>query len=92
MISIKKSIQNKEYVVDFEFKDDLLYFRGLFYVPFGPNRLKVLQMHHDLPPTGHFGFNKTMELISRDYWWPQMWKFVIEFIESCDECARAKIP
>ena len=49
-------------------------------------------MHHDLLIIGHFGFNKTMELISRDYCWPQMWKSVKEFIGSCDVCARAKIP
>ena len=37
VISIKRRIQNKENVVDFEFKDDLLYYRGLLYVPPGSN-------------------------------------------------------
>jgi hypothetical protein len=28
-------------------------------------------MQHDLLAVRHFGFNKTMELISKDVWWPQ---------------------
>jgi hypothetical protein len=32
----------------------------------------------------HFQFNKAMELMSRDYWWPQLWKYVKEFVELCD--------
>ena len=67
MISIKRCIQNKENIVDIEFKDDLFYYHGLLYIPLGPNRLKVFQMRHDLCAARHFGFNKTMELISRDY-------------------------
>jgi hypothetical protein len=31
-----------------------------------------------------------MELIFRDYWWPQLWKFVKEFVGSCDVCACAE--
>ena len=89
--SLKRPIQNEENVVDFEFKHDLLYYSGLLYVPLGPNQLKVLQMGHDLLAVGHFGFNITMELISRDYWCLQMWKFVKKFIGSCYVCARAKI-
>jgi hypothetical protein len=49
-------------------------------------------MRHDLPAARRFGFNKTMELISRDFWWSQMWKLVKEFMQPCDTCARRKIP
>ena len=52
----------------FQFRDGLLYYEGLLYVPKGPCRLRVLQSRHDFPSAGHFGFNKTMELISRDFW------------------------
>jgi hypothetical protein len=33
-----------------------------------------------------------MELMSHDYWWPQFWKFVKEFMGSCDVCAFVKNP
>jgi hypothetical protein len=51
----------------------------------------ISQMCHDLAAAGYFGFNKTMELISRDFWWPQMWKLVNEFIHLYDTCARIKV-
>ena len=76
----------------FQFQDGLLYYQGLLYVPEGPCRLQVLQSRHDFPAAGHFGFNKTMELISRDFWWPQMWKSVKEYVTTCDICSRSKIP
>ncbi len=53
-------------------------------------RFQVLQVRHDTLVVGHFGFNKTMELVFHDYWWPQLWKFVKEFMRSCDVCAHAK--
>ena len=76
----------------FQFRDRLLYYEGLFYVSEGPCRLQVLQSRHDFPSARHFGFNKTMELISRDFWWSQMWKLVKEFVTTCDICSRSKIP
>ena len=42
---------------------------------------------HDDALAGHFGIAKTLELISRSYWWPQPWKLVINFVKTC---ARAK--
>ncbi len=54
--------------------------------------LQVLQARHDTLVTSHFGFNKTMELMFRNYWWPQFWKYVKRFVGSCDVCARTKNP
>ena len=56
----------------FKFEEDLLYFEERLYIPEGPTRLRVLQSRHNFLAVGHFGFNKTLELISRDFWWPQM--------------------
>jgi hypothetical protein len=39
---------------------------------------------------GQFGFNKTMELMFRDYWSLQLCKFMKEFVGSCDVCACVK--
>ena len=46
--------------------------------------LSVLQARYDLPTVEHFGFKKTLELVSRDFWWPQMWKTIKEYVLSCD--------
>ena len=76
----------------FKVEGDLLYFEERLYIPKGPTRLRVLQSRHDFPAAGHFGYNKTLELISRDFWWPQMWKDVKDFVLSCDICSRSKNP
>ena len=90
MNNVQKQIK-KSKGVDFEFKNGLLFFEGLFYVPPGLVKLKVLQICHDLLIAGHFGVNKTIKLVFRDYWWPQLWKFVKEYIQSCDIYSRAKM-
>ena len=87
-LEIKKHTDNDKFKVE----GDLLYFEERLYIPKGPTRLRVLQSRHDFPAAGHFGYNKTLELISRDFWWPQMWKEVKEFVLSCDICSRSKNP
>jgi hypothetical protein len=72
--------------------DGLLYYQGLLYIPNGLCRLQVLQSRHDFLAIGHFGFNKTIKLISRDFWWPQMWKSVKDYVTTCDICSYSKVP
>ena len=74
----------------FKVERDLLYFEKRLYIPQGLARLRVFQSRHNFPAAGHFGFNKTLELISRDFWWSQIWKDVKEFVISCDICSRFK--
>jgi len=52
----------------FEFQKGLLYHDGLLYV--FDAWFQVLQIRHDALDVNHFGFNRTMELISQNYWWP----------------------
>ncbi len=56
----------------FEFHDGLLYHDELLYILESPVRLQVLQARHDTLVVGHFGFNKTMELMFHNYSWPQL--------------------
>ena len=72
--NIREHLHTNEVNDGFEFKNGLLYFKELLYILLGPIQLKIIQMRHSLPVIGHFGFNKTMELISRDFWWLQMCK------------------
>ena len=58
------------------------YSNDLIYVLLGSARLQVLQSHHDTPLAGHFGVAKTVELITRNFWWPHLRQTVVEFIRS----------
>lgn len=87
-LDIKQYIDNNKFKVE----GDLLYFEEWLYILKGPTQLQVLQSHHDFPTARHFGFNKTLELILQEFWWPKTWKDVKEFVLSCDICSRSKTP
>src|SRR6202045_384967 len=60
--------------------DGLLRECGRIYVPdVNDLRLCVLRVRHDHPLAGHFGRTKTMALVFRDYTWPKLRGFVLDF-------------
>ena len=71
--------------------DGLLMFRGKIYVPRDMGlRRRILSQHHDTIIAGHPGRWKTLELVSRNYWWPQMSRYVGIYVKGCDACQRTK--
>ena len=63
------------------------------YVPdFKSLRLRLMQLKHDHPTAGHFGFVKTLDLIRREFYWPNLRSDVTEFCRTCLTCPRAKAP
>jgi transposase InsO family protein len=70
-----------------------LLYRGALYVPDDNDlRLRLLKEHHDKPSAGHPGRAKTLELLSREYYWPQMRKYVDQYVKNCNVCVRSKAP
>lgn len=70
---------------------NLLLYKGLVYVP--PTlalRRRVMQEHHESQFAGHPGQAKTLELITRNYWWPSMKKDVQHYVKTCVPCQRTK--
>jgi hypothetical protein len=55
----------------------------------GDLRLCVLQSFHDHPVSRHFGVNKTLSVIRREYTWPNIQEFVVDYVKSCTTCARS---
>ncbi len=50
-----------------------------------------IRAHHDTPIYGHPGINKTNQLTSRRYWWPNMWQDVKDYVQGCAKCQQNKI-
>ncbi|EKD17831.1 retrotransposon nucleocapsid protein [Drepanopeziza brunnea f. sp. 'multigermtubi' MB_m1] len=69
-------------------RDDRLFFRGRLYVPDTELRTFFLQSAHDSCESGHPGKNALYEVISRDYWWPNVSASCARFVRNCDSCSR----
>ena len=68
-----------------------LHYRGKKYVPdYLPLKLEILRLYHDTPIAGHPGRAKTLELVSRDYYWPDIYLFVKRYYRNCHTCSRIK--
>ena len=65
---------------------------GKVYVPGSQITLSYcFAHHHDTLVARHPGHWKTLELVSHNYWWPQMSCYVGLYIKTCDPCMRTKI-
>ena len=74
----------------FKIKNNMIYYGNLIYIP-EKLRLEILMKYHEKPAAGHLGIKRTLELITRNFWWPKIHIDVAKFVRSCETCARNKI-
>ena len=68
-----------------------MYKEGKVYVPKDEKlRAEIIGLHHDTPIGGHEGQWKTVELVTRNFWWPGVTKEVKRYVEGCNACQRNK--
>ena len=53
-------------------------------------RAEVIQLHHDVLTAGHEERWKTVELVTRNYWWLGVTRDVGRYVKGCDLCQRMK--
>ena len=72
-------------------KNGMLYKLGRLYIP-DDNTIKAQLLHeaHDNNISGHVGTAKTVELLSRNYYWPTMHTDVRKYVLSCSACQANK--
>ena len=77
--------------LEWENVNGLLYYKGKLYIPDDSDlRSEIVKSCHDAPAAGHPGRNATLELVSRNYWWPRMGPFIERYVLGCDQCQRMK--
>ena len=80
-------------MTDCKIVESKIYYRDkLFLPPDDELRTQVIYRTHSTGPAGHPGRTKTLDLLSRSYWWPRMSKDVEEYVRACELCVRIKSP
>jgi len=81
----------------YSFNDGLLYYAvdtdeaPRIVVPLDDSlRTRILFEYHDSPLSGHLGREKTFLSLSRDFYWPHMYKWVRKYVRTCEVCQRVK--
>jgi hypothetical protein len=84
---------NSSYHTRWSYSDNLLRHDDRIWIPDSRDlRLRILKDKHDHILAGHFGLNKTLSLVRRQYTWPNLRSFVQDYCKTCTNCHRAKAP
>ena len=70
-------------------KDDYLMRANKLCIPESSLRLLLLQESHGGGLMGHFGRDKTFVTLSKNYFWPKMFRDVSRFTNRCSTCRKA---
>ncbi|QRV98516.1 Retrotransposable element Tf2 protein [Ceratobasidium sp. AG-Ba] len=75
----------------YEIKEGILEYDGKIYIPDDRDlRIEILQRFHDSLIAGHQGHARTLELISREYYWPGLKAQVNRYVDTCKICQWSK--
>jgi len=84
---LKKSSTRQLRSEEWSEEQGIMLFRGKVYVLKDIKlQLEIIKLHHDTPVAGHPGQWKTLELVTRNYWWPGIIMQVKNYVSGCDRC------
>jgi hypothetical protein len=76
---------------NFTVSKGLIYCGRQLYIPANEElKLQLLHEAHDAPTGGHVGIAKTVDALSRSYYWPNMQQEVKDYITTCLACQSNK--
>ena len=86
---VTREIREKGWKEGWEKIDGVLHCKGLLYLP-EIIRTEIISKHHDDLLAGHFGIQKTRELVARKYYWPTLRADIEAYVKGCDVCIASK--
>ena len=82
-----KELRGKKWKIE----GDIILKEEKVYVPKDEElRVEVIWLHHDVQAAGHGGRWKTVELVTRNYWWLGVTRDVGKYVEGCNLYQRMK--
>ena len=55
------------------YKDGILFHKGKVWIANDPSlRMKTMEAEHDSQVAGHMGMDKSIEMVDRSFYWPEM--------------------
>ena len=86
---MKKAKVKELWGEEWQIKGELVIKEGKVYVPKDEElRAEIIHLYHDVLAAGHGGQWKTVELVTRNYWWPGVTRDIGRYVEGCDLCQR----
>ena len=64
-------------------------YQGRIVVP-ASMQTEIITEHHANVVSGHFSWSRTLDLVSRQFWWPGMRDSIQSFVQSCLSCQKNK--
>jgi hypothetical protein len=74
----------------YTFQDNLYYYNNKIFIPTDILQQEIFAIRHNKPTAGHYGILKTLQLVSRNYYWPGMKRIITTYINGCHTCRLNK--
>jgi len=85
--------KGKELPKQWSITDGLLYYKDRLFIPANEDlQTLIAKGCHNSQVAGHFGQEKTLEIITRDFYWKGLTDWVNDYVRSCTACQQAKAP
>lgn len=88
---VQKYSETGEGLSGFTVKDDILYYKGRYYIDKEFNLIpKIMWEYHCSLLGGHAGYQRTKMRISKLFYWPRMGKMIYDYVRNCEVCQKMK--
>jgi len=76
-----------------ELENGLIYYKNRLFIPSNEEILTdIAKGCHDSKVAGHFGQEKTIELVTRNFHWEKLTEWINDYVRACHECQHNKSP
>ena len=84
---VRREAKGEKMPDDWTESNGLLCYKNELYIPENETlQTEIAQSCHDSRVAGHFGQEKTIERVTRNFYWKGLADCIKDYVQSCDEC------